>query len=214
MRQNHYEYSQTQTAPTAEPFVIESTVPVRDSRLEADVFVPALQTLITTVVVGIGLALLAIVFNWSGNVPAFGAAATLIGMWVWRILRSDRLMWRREKITGRDINGDGSVGRPDAPTLLNPQQSRRTVEQNALEDNRTDVPRMLAFAAACQAYGTSEAAQGIRPNTRERDNYVECRDALLQLGLARWKNENNHAAGWELVLGPEETAVLIRKHVR
>ena len=60
---------------------------------------------------------------------------------------------------------------------------------------------MTAFAVRCYTYGTAEAAQRIQPTPKSRDNYVECRDALLALGLARWRNEANHSAGWDIETG-------------
>ena len=73
---------------------------------------------------------------------------------------------------------------------------------------------MTEFVTRCYYEGTSEGAQHIRPNTTERTNYVECRDALLTLGLAVWKNPNNPSAGWDMVGDIEQTLAMIEKHVR
>jgi hypothetical protein len=66
----------------------------------------------------------------------------------------------------------------------------------------------------CFTEGASETDQKIHPNTAERMNYVECREGLFGLGLARWRNPTNPKVGWELVLDREQTLALVEKHIR
>jgi hypothetical protein len=197
------------TAPATPdaPFMVESRVPVGESRLTTHVFVPFLQAAITMLLIA-GCVL---VFEWRPVAGAVGAIGLLI--WGWRILKADGLLTRLETITGRELDGVPGIGKPGPVGLVNPEQARRDVGR---QDSApaSDVPRMLAFVARCHHEGTAEGAQRIKPNTAERDNYVECRDALLRLGLAKWRNEAQHSAGWDLTRDLDTTLAMVEKHVR
>ena len=198
---------QTPAPPaTAEPWMVETRVPVGPSRVETHVIVPLLHATITMIL----LAAVVLLWQWHPLAGAVGTVGLLV--WGWRILLGDRLAWKLETITGRDITGDGQVGRPGALGLINPQAARQEVAQQ--ETQTSDLPRMNAFVVRCFIDGTPEAKQRIRPNTKERTNYVECRDGLLRLGLARWRNEENHDSGWDMVLDREQTLAIIAQHVR
>jgi hypothetical protein len=195
------------TASTAEPsFMVESRVPVGESRVTTHFVVPALQALFTMLLIAIDVML------WQWRPIAGGVGLIGIVVWGWRILLGDRLLWKLETITGRELDGTPGIGKPGPPGLLNPNESRRSVSSQ--ETQTSDVPRVKEFVTRCFYEGTSEGAQHIKPNTSERENYVECRDALLGLGLARWRNETNHSAGWDVVLDIEKTLEMVEKHVR
>jgi hypothetical protein len=198
--------SQPQAPAPAEPFMVESRIPIGESRLTTHVIVPIAQALCTMCLIGVTLLL----WEWRPVAGVIGAVGLIV--FAWRILLGDRLLWRLETITGRELDGIPGIGKPGPPTLLNPGESRRDVSQQ--ETRTSDVPRMKEFVTRCFYEGTSEGAQHIKPNTAERDNYVECRDALLALGLAHWRNEANHSAGWDVVLDIEKTLAKVEKHVR
>ena len=198
--------NQTQAPAQAEPFMVESRIPVGESHLTTHVIVPFLQSLIAMALIA-GDVLL-----WQWNPISGAVGAVGLAIFAWRILKADGLLTRLETITGRELDGIPGIGKPGPPTLLNPGESRRDVSQQ--ETRTSDVPRMKEFVARCFYEGTSEGAQHIKPNTTDRENYVECRDALLALGLARWRNETNHSAGWDVVLDIEKTLAKIEKHVR
>jgi hypothetical protein len=196
----------TSTPPQGEPFMIESRVPVGPSRVETHVFVPFLQAIITMALIALDVLL----WQWRPIAGAVGAVGLL--MWGWRLLLGDRLLWKLETLTGHELTGDNVIGKPGPVGLLNPGAARRDVTTQAALVS--DVPRMNEFVARCFYEGPSEQAQRIRPNTADRTNYVECRDALLGLGLARWRNETNHSAGWEMILDIEKTLDVVAQHVR
>ena len=201
--------SASYTTPTqqAEPFMVETRVPVGESRLTTHVIVPFLQALVTMLLIA-GDVLL---WQWRPVAGVVGVIGLLV--WVWRVLLGDRLLWKLETITGRELDGTPGLGQPSgAPTLLNPQEARRNIATQ--ETQTSDVPRVKEFVTRCFMEGTSEGAQHIRPNTVDRENYVECRDALLSLGLAKWRNEANHSAGWDMVLDIEKTLAMVEKHIR
>jgi hypothetical protein len=194
------------TAP-AEPFMVESRVPVGESRLTTHVFVPFLTAVITMAFIAADMLL----FQWrpvAGVVGAIGLAVFVV-----RVILADGLLTRLETITGRELDGVPGIGKPSPLALLNPEQARRDVAKLASAAEPSDVPRMTAFVTRCFTMGTPEAKQGIRPNTKERDNYVECRDGLIALGLACWRNPANHDSGWDMVLDAETTLAIIEKHV-
>lgn len=190
----------------AEPFMVEQRVPVGPSRVETHVIVPAMQTLITMILV-VGIVLL---WRWEPVAGVIGALGLLV--WAWRILLGDRLLWKLERVTGRELDGVPGLGKPGPLGLLNPEQARRAVQTQ--ETQVSDLPRMRLFVTRCFLEGPSETDQHIHPNTAERTNYVELRDGLMGLGLARWRNPQNPKSGWDLVLDREQTLAIVEKHVR
>jgi hypothetical protein len=204
---NHY------TAPTAqaptEPWMVETRVPVGESRLTTHVFVPFLQAAITMLLIA-GCVL---VFAWRPVAGVVGGIGLLV--WGWRILKADGLLTRLETITGRDINGDGSIGKPEHPFVLtNPEEARSRADGLAAQVWRESrAAELVRFAAACATEGTSERKQGITSET-QRKKYLEKRQALFELGLAAWDNPAVPNSAWVLRLPPEETAKLIESYVK
>ena len=82
------------------------------SRVDSEVIVPLLQTGITALAVTFVLVFIAWRKDLAWDVPVWGGAATFCIMWVWRILRSDALLWRLERITGRELDGKPGIGKP------------------------------------------------------------------------------------------------------
>jgi hypothetical protein len=197
------------STPTAEPpFMVESRVPVAESRLTTHVFVPFLTAVITMALIA-GCVML---WEWKPVAGVIGAVGLLA--YGWRVLKADGGLTRLETITGLELDGKPGIGKPGPLTLLNPAEARRDVASQESPARPSDLPRMRLFVTRCVTEGTSESDQNIRPNTADRTNYVECRDGLLDLGLARWRNPHNVKAGWDLVLDRDATLVLIEKHVR
>ena len=204
-------YPNQPQAPTqAEPpFMVESRVPVGPSRVETHVFVPFLLAVISMILVAANILL----WQWNPLAGAVGAVGLLV--WVWRVLLGDRLLWKLETITGRDLDGDGTEGRPEHPFVITNKnkaqaEARRSSEQTWRESRAAE---LIQFAAACATTGTSEEAQGVSSKT-QRNKYVERRQALFDLGLAAWKNPGVPNSAWVLTLPPEQTAQFIQNYVK
>jgi len=196
-------------APAAEPFMVESRVPVGESRLTTHVIVPAAIALITMILVAVDVML----WQWEPLAGVVGAVGLLV--WAWRIVLGDRLLWKSETVSGRDLDGDGVIGRPEHPFVLtNRDESRRKADALAAQVWRESrAAELIRFAAACAASGTSEAAQGVGSKA-QRAAYIERRDALFDLGLATWKNPAVPNSAWVLKLSPEQTAEFIENYVK
>lgn len=192
-------------------FQVESKTPLRVSRVESEVIVPLLITLISAVIVALGLGIAAWRYAWSADVPLWGFVGVLGLVWAWRLLRSDRLMWQLERMTGHDIDGDGQTGKPGI-TLLDPAVARQRAQSETLTQRQESAQaELIAFVGRCVASGTSESDLGIKPG--RRGDYVECRDALLTLGIATWNDPNRRAAGWSLAVSSDVAAQIIEDHV-
>lgn len=190
------------------PFMVESRIPVGESRLTTHVIVPAAQALITMLLIAVDVML----WQWRPIAGAVGAIG--LGVWGWRILLNDRLLWRRETITGRDINGDGVVGDPHPFVIVNKnkaQSEARAAEKQAYLESRA--AELIQFAASCATTGTSEERQGVK-SAAQRAKYLERRDALFELGLAVWKNPGVPNSAWYLTATPERTAEIIENYVK
>jgi hypothetical protein len=194
------------------PVTVSTSSPLRASRVESEVVVPFLQTLITASVVGICLGLLAFLAGWRWPVAAAGVALTMLSMWVWRVLRSDRLLWQIERLTHHDLDGDGMQGEPPEFGLLNPRLARRTAAQHPLRDTGAAQRSLIAFVYLCASVERpTEEALGIP--TGDRAGYVNYRTKLFDLGIAAWNDPDRHAAGWHLAVTTETAAALIEKHL-
>jgi hypothetical protein len=192
-------------------FRVESQTPLRVSRVESEVIVPLLQTAITAGIVAVGLAVLTWRLDWSWDVPIIGFVGVLAAMWAWRLLRSDRLMWALERMTGEDLNHDKAIGKPGI-TLFNPEAARQEARGHAQQQQSESAKsELIAFVGRCAVSGTSEGSLGIAPG--RRGDYVECRDALLHLGIAEWTDPQRRSAGWRLVVAPEIAAQIIEQYV-
>ncbi len=197
------------------PRVHETKTPRREPKLEGDVFVPGLQAVFTALAGGIMAALLALAFGWSWKVPVVILALALAGAWLWRLRVVDSLLWTIETWVDQDLNGDNLVGRPAvAFTLANPAQARQAVTaENRQAAESAERVALLAFADACFVKGTSEGSHGITASGPDRDEYTKKRDALLSLGVARWKNPARPKAGWLMAVSRQRAHGIIGRHV-
>ena len=76
------------------------------------------ETGITALAVTFVLVFIAWRKDLSWDVPVWGGAATFCIMWVWRVLRSDALLWSLERITGRELDGKPGIGKPPHDVTL------------------------------------------------------------------------------------------------
>jgi|GEM_PF-1377682 len=197
------------------PLATETWTPARTPALESDVAVPAAQALITALVAAICMALLTWAVGWSWRVPVAILALALTGAWLWRLAKTDALLWTVEGLTGVDLNRDGNIGRPERTFIVaNPDQARAAVTREAQQAARSEEQaELLAFLDRCYLLGTGEHAHGVRASGPERRRYVAARDTLMRLGLAEWKSPGNPRAGWQLTASRHRARQIIEQHV-
>ena len=193
----------------AQPVTVATKEPLRASRVESEVVVPFAQTGITALLAAIGVGL----FLWRIEAGIFGAL--VFGVWLWRILRSDVLLWRLERITGRDLNRDGVTGEPDPViTVYNSTEARHKAAAAALPVR--DVTRvresLKAFVYLCASV-ERPTEEALDIPTGDRAGYVKYRDKLMDLGIAAWNDANRHSAGWHLVVATDTAAAIIEQHL-
>jgi hypothetical protein len=168
----------------------------------------------TGLAVALGVGLLAWALGWSWRVPVAVLGLALAGSWLWRLGVADSLLWAVESFTGKDLDNDQHVGRPQiAFTLANPATARQTVAQEvrAATASQAQVD-LLAFVDRCFMVGTAEGKHGVTAAGPDRVAYLAKRDALLGLGVARWKNPERPKAGWEMACSRRRARQLVEKH--
>ncbi|MFH1634145.1 MAG: hypothetical protein ABIG63_09060, partial [Chloroflexota bacterium] len=146
--------------------------------------VPLMQALVFGVLFGTSFTLY---LSWRRIVPAWPTVVPIILVvtaisWVIASNRSQSTMWNIERVVGRDINGDGSVGRPVDIRLLpvNPAQGTAVAAAEAEDELRQ---QFESFVRACE-YGTASRHWEARIG---RDRFNEWRDLLIKEGYARWR---------------------------
>jgi len=194
-----------------EPPPNETWTPARTPTVEADFIVPTAQALMTAAAAALATGLLAWALGWSWRVPVAVGGLAVAAAWLWRLGKVDSLLWTVEGLSGVDLNRDGNIGRPLTVAVANPAQARATVARETREQEREARKQaLLEFVDRCFLVGTSESAQGIAAG--DRADYLTCRDTLLALGIARWRNPNRPKAGWEMVVSRHRARQLIEKH--
>jgi len=180
--------------------MIAPATPARQASLAADVGVPVLQSLITGALTGAVVTFLAYQLApgldaspfvmWASVSLAISTASWLV------LLRETRaLLWTAEMKSGRDLDGDGVVGKP----------SERVIVLNGSKITVPETPKpqetsgFELFVRGLAIKGTAERGWTDIGSKR----YAEYRDLLLDHGLARWNSygvngKPNKTQGWEL----------------
>ena len=203
----------------AGPLEIENRTPHRTPSTTADVTVPVMQAAITAAIAALVVGGLALVAGRGDVLRLAGGAfvLTLAAAWLWRLGVVDSLLQTIETVTQRDIDGDGQIGKPDDGHVLveNAGRAREAVAAAADETSRrASTAAMLAFWQKCVQIGTATRDHGARPGTKALEDYEAARDVLFSLGLAKWRNEANHRAGWDVTTDLETGAKIIGQHVK
>ncbi len=187
----------------------------RQPSVEVDFGLPALQAFGTALAVTLGVAVCALAWDWSGRVVAAVFALSLAAGWFWRLRWVDGLLWSVETLAGRDVNHDGVVGRPARDfALVNPAAARAEADQAVTATEReAERAELLAFVHRCYTVGCSEASHGVKATGPDRAEYVRRRDALLALGIARWRSPGRPRAGWVMAVSYKKALELVGRHV-
>ena len=113
---------------------VETATPARPASFASDLFVPLAQSLVTGGLTGglFTLALAELVPGFDGDllrVWAFSALAISTVAWLLLLAQTRRLLWQLERWTGKDLDGDGTTGKPAAvPQVLRVEVSNGTRE--------------------------------------------------------------------------------------
>jgi hypothetical protein len=192
------------TAPWAQPTPwtpsdIETSAPARAADIKADLLVPLGQAVVTGALVG-GLGIMAAVKVRPG-IDAFAVWVIVAGLvatavWVYLLIESRRLLWTIERVTGRDIDGDGEKGKPALP----PIQVEVTSGQKQVYLELPGKPEALAALARGVLAGRpmAEDSWSGRAGPFSRSEFRQIRDTLIERGLATWRNPDAKAQGCEL----------------
>jgi hypothetical protein len=205
--------------PTAQPepeaAYSETRTPQRTPALEADVFVPGAQAILTALALAICAGLLAWALGWSWRVPVVVGALTLAAGWLWRLRLVDSLLWQIESFTGRDLDQDQHVGRPQMSfALANAHAARSEVAKETRQEAVNEKhAALLAFVDRCFMLGTPEGKHGVKASGPDRTAYIAQRDALMALGIAKWRNPDKPKAGWIMAVSRQRARQLVTKHV-
>lgn len=177
--------------------------------------VPALTAFGTALAITMTAGGLALLFGWPARTVGIVCALSLGVGWFWRLGVADKVLWRVESWAGRDVNGDGSTGRPALgfATIDGAVARTSVARQTAQNATETRLEALQTFVDRCYLSGTSEAAHGVLASGPERDDYVACRDELLKLGLAQWKNKDRAKSGWVMTTDPATAKAIVSNHV-
>lgn len=201
--------SGTVNAAVASGAVYERSKPIRPARLESDVWVPALQSVISgavgALVIGCGSALAGAgwrSFLWAG----IGGAGCLGLAWAVILGEHRKALVAVERLVGRDLNGDGFVGRPAqaAPreplrvevTETNERGHLRRVRYVALPANITDQDLHRVACAVLQD-GKPFSKRGLG-GVLNPEKYSGVYRPMLRGGMIRYTNGVSAGAGVEL----------------
>lgn len=199
--------------------MVETLTPARAPDIRADFLTPAAQSLFSGLVGGLACAVGAWRI-WDGDILTWacgGFVAALGVSWVISLGLVRDLLWSIERVTARDLDGDGAQGKPETghTMLENPDRAREKAQRATRHrEQATKLADFLTFWRQCATVGTSERAHGVKPGTPGQATFRAKRDTLMRLGLARWKDDGNHNGGWELTTDEATALDLLRQHVR
>jgi hypothetical protein len=186
------------------PGQLEMTTPTRPAGFVSDLVVPLGQSVVTgAFVAGLVVFVLSEVGpSWEINglkVWAFLTLAISAGVWVVLLKDTRQLLRQFEKLTGLDLDGDGTAGEPVERLVI--VNAGREQEETPQQESARRVSQFAQFVSGLPSRGT-----GLRGWEKDlsRETYQEYRDALIRLGWARWKSVKddgtpNERQGWELV---------------
>jgi len=186
--------------------------PARSASLEADVYTPALQTLITALIGAVAAATLGMLLHWEKVLVVTLTTSSLTGVLAWMILMREHrdLLWKIESIVGADLDQDGYTGQPSLTPRLEPKRSN--IEATIRTENERGHLKSLRFITLPQII-TDQNMVDIatllitenRPLSRRGlsnvisdDNYTVLIAALHQSQLIEYRNGRTVANGYKL----------------
>ena len=197
-----FESSQTWSADELSGAGIRMETPTRAPGIASDLLVPFGQAIITGMLFSSLVTFLVGRTDFDGELgPLWLGLALAIGTATWLFLLVDtrRLLRVIEELTGLDIDGDGTAGKPKERYIpVNVPQARQEAAQIAAQTERAEVACELAeFVARIPTHGTDSRTWEKRIG---REKYTAFRGLLLELGWAAWNSAQDKRQGWSLVL--------------
>lgn len=183
----------------------ERKSPFRPQNTESDFLVPLLQALGTGAFVTAGAGWLA----WLYRGFTFEMALTVGiisagGFWLITVPANRKLLWQIESIINSDLDNDGDIGEPPKVSLEVTQKSegsnfkkmfRLDLPAGVTENNFQDFARGVTN----ERRGLAESAWIGKGKPFSRPTYAAMLETLRAAGIVRWKDEENHALGHELI---------------
>ena len=181
--------------------VYENLQPARESNIHSDVLVPLAQASITGTLIGASASaifLLLVSKDTDVAVYIFSVTFVLVTAVVWMQLMRDRnqLLWKVERLTGKDFNGDGVVGEPETLRI-----ELSAVNEHGFQYMETlDIPgsasKFREFACGVlSGRAISIASWTGQGGLYSKREFVALRDELLKRGWLKWRNPHAPAQG-------------------
>ena len=178
----------------------------RTISMETDAWLPAAQGLLVggawALVVGLG-TLAGVV--WAGVpwwLPLFamvGVFAVVFAVQLTATIRERReLLWKREEREGRDLDGDGEVGKPERQTLTVELVTRHAGGQRIQVIDLGIEPEKATALAKGLMVGLQSFSEGSWTGSGgmfSKREFRELRGELLERGLLEWRNAAAPAQG-------------------
>lgn len=197
--------------------------PARAPEVRADVGTAASAAMVSGVLVGTAAAAVGLAAGLALGVEP-GALAAGLGLgWVvvasgtaavdWFLQRGrlQESLWVHEVREAGAARPDPAPAREGGWLAVNAGEARASAVVDEVEaGRRARVEGLVGFVRRCAELGTSEAAHGVTPATRE--GFCANRDVLIEIGAARWRGVSARA-GWELAVSPAEAVGLVKRHV-
>lgn len=192
----------------SQPMVVYQQEPAKRAiTMESDAWLPAMQAVLIaggwSIAAGFIVGIVVYLAHWAWwLVPAalLPTFALMFAYQVTSIIRERReLLWKREELEGRDLNGDGTVGEPETLTVELVQRHPSGSGRIQFIEFGVDAKRARFFAEGLlhgRSFSESEWTGNGRPFSRKE--FRELRSELLERGLLEWRNPRAPAQGVEL----------------
>lgn len=187
--------------------------PIRAASASSDVVVPFYQSLITGVLLAVLTAVAAFVWALPWWTPLAVGGMVWVGLWLYLLADHRKSLWRIEEYLDADLNGDGAVGKPQSVTRLMVTVNGTGQIMEAQFPVAPDILVKLArgMIGAERPFSQREWRHLIK----DRNEFQEIRDVLMNMGLMAWKDTGNRKLGVMLTpFGVETFTALARGDAR
>lgn len=179
----------------------EHLQPAREGNLHSDVLVPLAQASITGVLVASVLSIATYLLITTsavivGYLFVVASVSITAGLWIRLMSNRNRLLWKIERITGKDFDGDGYVGEPDTLRIEVSTTNEHGFRSLEFLDVPGDARRFRQFACAVlNGKPVSQSGWTGNGGLYTRREFIALRDELLKRGWLVWRNPHAPAQG-------------------